>query len=706
MTQLTSDQLNQVLAGVQPEYTALASAIAIQIATMLATGSGNNPSTGGGQSGNNGNSGNTGNTGGGNTDNPPKGTGEEVSQPTKLPFDSVPLKVNGRFLTLKSNKLIVKDKIVITLGNTQSVHVVGVQIDPSDTDGDLMIVTIDQDIDDPTQVVGRTASVQDRDTYEKSTNTGNAGSGNSGGSQGNAGSGNNNSGSSGNTGTGTTTPSTGTTTPSTGSGSTGSSAAVLEASVNSYNEGDWGNGTWQGAANKQGISLVSTPDAIASFTEGKEVTFVDGSKAKITYAQDLGDGKNLNIWFADGSKLDPKVGYPNKVKVAKVAGSTSPSSGSTGGSNANTGTATPVINVADTAKLLASIPKYDIISFNNAYKGQLFINLGMGAGGDSVLPGIHGRNYALPSEAEIKRAVSYGFKRFRVGFLWERAIKPGGRSELYRGKDSSGNNYTIEEMIRVGQTCKKYGATVKWDMHNYGGYSTTGSSANRKKVGSSGGPSIDVYANDWLAIINALKSDKDCWDATYGFDTMNEWESMTYAVVKAAGQKVLDVCAKTAEKKIFIFEGINYSSTTNWVQNNPDYYMLNHPLGKQYIEFSGHLYLDAGADGYYTEGDVLSSQDAARGWTHATVGLERIKGFANWCKANGVKGNIGENIVTGSMSKLMVGEAALLKFCYDSGIDVYIFGMGDWFGNNAHNIELEVNKPMLALTQAVCKLAA
>lgn len=669
---------------IRPIYEAIRGAV---VGAVPNTGTGNtggtsptptptpsDPATGG--SGSNG--GSTGNTGG-STQNPPKGTGEEVPQPSQLPFNTVILKVEGRYLTVRSNSLIQQDKVIMRLATQQGVNVVGVRLDKSDTDGDLTIVTIDQDIADPSKVVGFPAIVADR--YKKDDNPAPVPStpstGNSGGTPATGGNGN--------AGSATPAPSTGgsTTAPSTGSGNT---TQFTEAEVNDYSGGDWVNGTWQ-ASDKAGISLKGTPEAIAAYVVGAEVTFSDGSKRTITFAQ---PDANLNVWF-DGGKLDPKVGYPNKVKAPKRAVTQTPS---TGGNQApSSGSASGVVgNLVEAT--------FEAISWFKGYLGQIFMNLGMGAGGDSVLPGIHGRNYAFASEAELRRAYAYGIRRIRAGFLWERAVKPGGKSELYRG-----DNETIDQMIVLGRLCKKIGITVKWDMHNYGGYSNTNSSSGRKKVGSNGGPSIDVYANDWKAIILALKSDKDCWDATYGFDTMNEWESMTYAVVKAAGQKVLDVCAQVAEKKMFIFEGINYSSCTNWVQNNPDYYTLKHPLGKEYIEFSAHLYLDAGADGYYTEGDIVSAGDAAKGWTQATVGLKRIEGFANWCKQYGVKGNIGENIVTGSMSKLMLGETALLKFCVASGIDVYIFGMGDWFGNNAHNIELEVNKPMLALVKSLNKAA-
>jgi hypothetical protein len=166
----------------------------------------------------------------------------------------------------------------------------------------------------------------------------------------------------------------------------------------------------------------------------------------------------------------------------------------------------------------------------------------------------------------------------------------------------------------------------------------------------------------------------------------------------------LDLAGREAEDKIFVFEGINFSNTPNWVTNNPGYQNLKHPVSNQYIEFSAHLYLDPGQDGYYTEGDVVSESDRKAGITTATVGVARIRAFAKWLKDNNCRGNIGENIVTGNLKGLMQGEKALLEFCVANGINVYIFGMGDAFGSgNAHNIELGYNKPMLALAQEAMK---
>lgn len=339
-------------------------------------------------------------------------------------------------------------------------------------------------------------------------------------------------------------------------------------------------------------------------------------------------------------------------------------------------------------------------------RGVMGLNLGMGSGAEGFLPGTQGQHYMLPVESEIKRAVEqYGVKRFRIGGLWERCIKPGGKSEVYLGHDPQGKPYTLTQALQVGRWCKKYGATILWDlMHNYGGYSSTGSGAQRKKVGATGGPSTKLFAKDWAAIIKVLRSDPDCWEATYGIDTMNEWVGVSYATVFDAGQQFLDECAPLLDKKMAVFEGADWSSTINWVKNNPDYHKLKDPRGPGLVEFSGHLYLDQNAGGGYATGDTISAQEMAAGATFENIGVKRAESFFNWLEKNGVKGSIGETIVPGDFPGLLKGMDNLIREALDRGVDVYVFGMSDWFGKTAHhNVEIARNKNMLELVKTYAK---
>jgi len=324
-------------------------------------------------------------------------------------------------------------------------------------------------------------------------------------------------------------------------------------------------------------------------------------------------------------------------------------------------------------------------------KGRIFINLGMGAGADHVLPGKEGTNYTFLTEPEIKRAVGYGFKQFRVGFIMGRVYKRANSLDMYRGIDPNDTTrkYTLDTIIDRLKICNKYNTKVLLDNHVYAFWPSNGA-PNKVELGTSG-YTAEMLANHWYGIIQELKKDPEAWNAVYGFDIVNEPYTLSDATWSKCVQAVIDKCASISEDKIFVIEGISYSSTRNWVANNPSLSKITHPRGKAFLEFSGHLYLDAGASGYYS-GDVLSQTDINNGITFETVGTARLAGFKKWKDDNKVNASIGENLVTGTLTNLMKGERNLLEDCINSGIDVYLFGMGDGFGSgNAHNIELKTS---------------
>ncbi|ASN68643.1 hypothetical protein 3S11_21 [uncultured Caudovirales phage] len=433
--------------------------------------------------------------------------------------------------------------------------------------------------------------------------------------------------------------------------------------------GDWDNGVWV-ADDTARISVASDP----ALKIGIIGVAGDGVARKVKNVEVFGDKTSITF---DGNKLDP-----SKVAGKAVIFTVPKSEGSS---------ATPV-----TPSVPANDPAPSAGSIRRRY-GKIYTNAGMGSGadGDAYIPGIYDTNYSFFTEAEARRIKSYGFDEVRVGFLMGRIIVSAGSGKMYLGKDPKGKNYAATQMYEVGKICKKVGLTIMWDNHVYGTFPCNGS---QKKQQLGVGYSYEQFANDWYTLISHLKADPDTWSVTTRFDLCNEPILQTDAVLVKAYQTVIDKCAPISEDKIFVLEGRVYASARNWVQLNPTLHTVTHPRGRQYIEFSAHLYLDPGADGYYDENgnqiidaqdDKLSDTDIKNGVTFETVGISRIQGFADWLKKYDFNGNIGENLVVGSLANLMKGERRLLEFCIENGINVYLFGVSDWFGNaNPHNIEV------------------
>ena len=432
--------------------------------------------------------------------------------------------------------------------------------------------------------------------------------------------------------------------------------------------GDWDNGVWV-ADDTARISVASN----AALAKGQTAALPDGTTRKVINVEVFNDKTSVTF---DGNKLDPSkvAGKAVVFTVPKSEGSPAP--------------VTPSVPANDPAPSTGSIRRR---------YGKIYTNAGMGSGadGDAYIPGIYDTNYSFFTEAEARRIKSYGFDEVRVGFLMGRIIVSAGSGKMYLGKDPNGKNYAATQMYEVGKICKKVGLTIMWDNHVYGTFPCNGS---QKKQQLGVGYSYEQFANDWYTLISHLKADPDTWSVTTRFDLCNEPILQADAVLVKSYQTVIDKCAPITEDKIFVLEGRVYASARNWVQLNPTLHTVTHPRGRQYIEFSAHLYLDPGADGYYDENgnqiidaldDKLSDTDIKNGVTFETIGTSRIQGFADWLKKYDFNGNIGENLVVGSLTNLMKGERKLLEFCIENGINVYLFGVSDWFGNaNPHNIEV------------------
>lgn len=428
--------------------------------------------------------------------------------------------------------------------------------------------------------------------------------------------------------------------------------------------GEWDQGF---SIYSQRLTIVENEANKAAIVPGNFFRFVDGTIVPITKTP----SSDKRIWaeYGGDKKLSGALGHPNKVEVLS--------------------------GVA-----VAPVPKPEPMPAKPIKDWHLGINLGMGMGASGRIPGIQGTDFSFPVESEIIRAKGYGFRRFRVGGLFERFFKTLGSTEMYKGHDARGKEYSSTSVIRVGRHCYAHGCTVKWDaFHNYG-------KAFGKKIGSPGGLTVDQFAQAWRAFILHVKSDPQAWAATYGFDLMNEWVDMDFKTIFDATQRVIDVCADILEDKMIVPEGNHYSSTLNWVTNNNGFQHLKDPRGPGLIEFSGHLYLDDDASGYYKSGEKIHPWEAGEGVTPETVGAYRMTKFANWIEKHGFRGNIGETIVPGDMPRLLKGLENMLLECRRRGIDVYIFGMGDWFDDKhttVHNIEIARNKPTLDLLQKFTK---
>lgn len=335
--------------------------------------------------------------------------------------------------------------------------------------------------------------------------------------------------------------------------------------------------------------------------------------------------------------------------------------------------------------------------------GSIGANLGMGAGGTSGpsgagvpgLPGTNTHNYNFCPLEDIQTAQSLGMKHARVGTVAERLWKPTLKAELYRGKDSYGNNYVAEEVLRAGKQLAAAGIRPMWDFqHNYGKQSTTNADSGAKDWGT-GSLTQDLFVAQVGSFLGLLKEDATVWANTRAIDLMNEWSGTTTVDwVVAAYQAAMTKWGAFAEHIVWSLNGMQYSNTQQFATLNAKFATLKHPVSQDLIEFSPHLYLDAGSDGYYDAGDAAMSATAA-----LVVGVNRLKPALAFAKACGVGINVGEINLDGDAAVLLPGYEATLRLGVESGAIMYEFGISKDFAGNHHDIMLPSNAAVLAVTK-------
>ena len=440
---------------------------------------------------------------------------------------------------------------------------------------------------------------------------------------------------------------------------------------------DFTTGEWQGSISKQESRFIvdTSTQHKEVFKVGNVVKFSNGDRRKIVSVLD-----RYNKLFVgyEGPKLSPEdVGHPHTIEVfASVETPAEPS----------------------------PTPEQPSIQ----RKGQMGTALGMGMGYPQAVPGEMGYNYQLPTEDDVRRAIGYGMKLFRLGSLRERLIKPGLKSELYLGTDARGKPYSLPKIREFLKFCNSVDCKVMLDLfHNYGGFSegnnaSTSNNPQHKKIGTSDGPSYDVFANDWKAIIKYLKEDTEAWNAVYGVDVMNEWVGLPSDNIFYASQRFLDVCAPVMDDKLAVFEGNAYSNTPNFWQHNPRFKDLVDPRGPGFIEMSGHLYADADYSGMYKTGDTVRA-----GENFDTFYINRVKPFLDGCEQYGFSANIGEWIVPGDHPKLLEGSRIGIEYALSRGCNMFVFGMGRGYStaeSNHWNLEIDRNKPTLEVVKRLAAL--
>lgn len=262
----------------------------------------------------------------------------------------------------------------------------------------------------------------------------------------------------------------------------------------------------------------------------------------------------------------------------------------------------------------------------------------------------YGYDYHYPDFAEIKHYADRGVDLIRLPFTWER-MQP-----------TLGGELSPEELGRLQQfltDARALGVKVVIDLHNYGRY-------NGQTIGSSAGPTSDQFADFWAKLASAVKDAP----ALAGYDIMNEPHDMGGpGIWKAAAQAAVNAIRGVDMNTAIHIEGEGWSGAHSWMQYNSDL-ILSDPANL--LIYHAHQYFDRYSEGFYT--NSYDSEGA-----YPMVGVDRLKPFADWLKANNLKGFIGEFGVPSNDPRWIEVQRNMLDYMAQAGIDGTAWGGGFWW---------------------------
>ncbi len=431
--------------------------------------------------------------------------------------------------------------------------------------------------------------------------------------------------------------------------------SAYSASMNNFTNSDWENGIYRKAA---GFSIPDTTANKAAFKVGASVKLADGQVRTVAAVYDV--GAHLSVMLSGSVLSAANVGYPKTISVASGTASSTPVASAP--APAPTPAPAPAPAPVVSAPVVSDGSGIDLVG----------VNFGSGVFDPANVPGIYNKGYTFADESYYKRHAGLGFKLVRLGFLWER-VQP-----------KLGTELDAAELGRIKQSldyAQKYGIKVILDMHNY--YRYYGKVINSPEV-----PRAQ-FAETWRKIAVAVSKHP----ALYGYGLMNEpyntGNNLWPQTAQAAGQAI----RKVDPTKWIMIAGDRYSSAFHWQKYNTS--LINDPWmrdPKNNLVYEAHQYLDSDYSGTYRNTAETFAPN---------LGVERVKPWVEWLKANKLRGYLGEHGIPDFSPSAVVATNNLLAYLNANCIPSTYWAAGPRWGENIMALDVSSGKyrPQLAPLQ-------
>ncbi|HWQ53901.1 MAG TPA: cellulase family glycosylhydrolase [Bryobacteraceae bacterium] len=291
--------------------------------------------------------------------------------------------------------------------------------------------------------------------------------------------------------------------------------------------------------------------------------------------------------------------------------------------------------------------------------------------GETALPGIPGTNYTWNSEASFRYFGAKGLGLIRIPVLWER-LQP----EAYGPLESeylAGLRANLD--WAAASVCR-----VIIDVQNFGRY-----------YGRVAGP--ETLADLWVRLVLAFGDHP----ALYGWGLMNEPHDTGATRWMEASQAVVTAIRATGDTTLILVPGEAWSSARRWPDVHGAQAWIRDPADN--FAYEAHQYFDRDGSGRYRR---TYEDELARDPALALRGPERLSPFVAWCRANGVRGYLGEYGVPDTDIRWYGVLDLFLSALDDAGFDGTYWAAGEWWGAYPLSVQPAggFDRPQMAVLEA------
>jgi endoglucanase len=216
-------------------------------------------------------------------------------------------------------------------------------------------------------------------------------------------------------------------------------------------------------------------------------------------------------------------------------------------------------------------------------------------------------------------------------------------------------------------------------MHNYGRY-RIGNTDYSIGLGQTGDTITKAYfGNVWRKLATVFKTRTNI----YGYDIMNQPDSMPYYTWILAAQECIDSIRTTDTKTPVLIEGINKSLAECWAICNSLLGKVSDPYNK--IVYSAHNFFDKDGVGNYT----TTSYDSLE--ADVLTGVKRAKPFIEWLKTNNKKGIISSYGVPNNDPRWLTVLDTFLNYISANCVNGTYWAGGEWWNNYSLSVQPDNN---------------